>query len=98
MCALQINICTCVQLLHLLVFCYRYDLQVNNFSKDWSDGKVFCAVLHRHRPDIIDYSSVESNSPQQNLELAFDTAYDQLEVEKLLDPEGEHGYCFCFIL
>ena len=59
---------------------------------------MFCAVLHRHRPDIIDYSSVEGNSPQQNLELAFDTAYDQLGVEKLLDPEGEHGRQFCSLL
>ena len=66
----------------------RYDLSVKNFSHDWSDGKVFCAVLHRHRPDIIDYSKVEDSPPQANLELAFDTAYDKLGVEKLLDPEG----------
>jgi prefoldin subunit 5 len=64
-----------------------YDLSVKNFSHDWSDGKVFCAVLHRHRPDIIDYSKVEDSPPQANLELAFDTAYDKLGVEKLLDPE-----------
>ena len=67
----------------------RYEIEVTNFSSSWSDGKAFCAILHRHRPDTLDYTTqVDEARPLENLQLAFDTAYDQLGVEKLLDPEG----------
>lgn len=67
----------------------RYEIEVTNFTSSWSDGKAFCAILHRHRPDTLDYTTqVDEARHLENLQLAFDTAYDQLGVEKLLDPEG----------
>lgn len=35
---------------------------------------------------------VASNSPQENLELAFATAEQQLGVTRLLDPEGKADF------
>lgn len=68
---------------------HSYEIQVTNFTSSWSDGTAFCAILHRHRPDILDYTSqVDEATPLENLQLAFDTAQNELGVEKLLDPEG----------
>ena len=62
---------------------------MTNFTSSWSDGTAFCAILHRHRPDILNYTTqVDEARPLENLQLAFDTANGQLGVENLLDPEG----------
>ena len=66
-----------------------YEIKVNDFASSWSDGTAFCAILHRHRPDMFDYTTqVDRAKPLANLQLAFNTAQTQLGVEKLLDPEG----------
>ena len=76
------------QCLYWLSYC-SYEIEVTNFTSSWSDGTAFCAILHRHRPDILDYTTqVDEAKPLENLQLAFDTAKNQLGVEKLLDPEG----------
>ena len=74
--------------MYWLSYC-SYEIEVANFTSSWSDGTAFCAILHRHRPDILDYTTqVDEAKPLENLQLAFDTAKNQLGVEKLLDPEG----------
>ena len=87
---------TCTVSLHISV-CWlcmsttlcSYEIKVNNFTSSWSDGTAFCAILHRHCPNAFDYTTqVDRAKPLANLQLAFDTAQDQLGVEKLLDPEG----------
>ena len=61
---------------------------MTNFTSSWSDGTAFCAILHHHRPDILDYRRVNQARPLENLQLAFNAASQHLGVEKLLDPEG----------
>ena len=61
---------------------------MTNFTSSWSDGTAFCAILHHHRPDILDYNQVDRAKPLENLQLAFSTASQQLGVDKLLDPKG----------
>ena len=79
----------CVSCVVSFLFC-SYEIEVTNFTSSWSDGTAFCAILHRHRPDILDYTTqVDEARPLENLQLAFDTAHDQLGVERLLDPEGK---------
>ena len=81
-----------------------YKIRVINFTHSWSNGTAFCAILHCHRPDLLDYySQVDEARPLENLQLAFDTAHSKLEVEKLLDPEGlqciisldDRSHCLC---
>jgi len=47
----------------------------------------FCALIHRHRPDLIDYDSLDGKNDAANLELAFDIAEKQLGIPRLLDVE-----------
>jgi len=58
---------------------------INNFRGDWKSGMAFCALIHKHRPDLIDYDSLDAKNAAQNLELAFDVAEKQLGIPRLLD-------------
>ncbi|TSN48476.1 Dystonin [Bagarius yarrelli] len=58
----------------------------DNFTTSWKDGKLFNAIIHKYRPDLVDMSKVSSQSSRSNLEHAF-TVAEQLGVARLLDPE-----------
>ena len=40
------------------------------------------------RPDLIDFGRVRTQSNKQNLEMAFSIAEKDLNITRLLDPEG----------
>ncbi|XP_053728438.1 dystrophin isoform X6 [Synchiropus splendidus] len=64
--------------------------QVNvvNFSSSWNDGLAFNALIHSHRPELFEWSSVEAKtSAIDRLEHAFSKAEQHLGIERLLDPE-----------
>jgi len=60
---------------------------VKNFTKDWSNGLAWCALIHRHRPDLLNYDDCLGKSNAENLELAFTVADEQLGIPRLLDVE-----------
>ncbi|KAK7893466.1 hypothetical protein WMY93_022618 [Mugilogobius chulae] len=67
--------------------------QVNvvNFSSSWNDGLAFNALIHSHRPELFEWSSVEKKtSAIDRLEHAFNKAEQHLGIERLLDPEGKY--------
>ncbi|KAF0027402.1 hypothetical protein F2P81_020143 [Scophthalmus maximus] len=57
-----------------------------NFTTSWRDGRLFNAIIHKYRPDLVDMSHVSTQSNRSNLEHAFCMA-EQLGVARLLDPE-----------
>ncbi|KAF7214683.1 dystrophin-like [Nothobranchius furzeri] len=67
----------------------RYpEVNVVNFSGSWNDGLAFNALIHSHRPELFDWSSVEKKtSAIDRLEHAFSTAEQHLGIQRLLDPE-----------
>ncbi|TRY84286.1 hypothetical protein DNTS_025412 [Danionella cerebrum] len=61
-------------------------LRCANFTSSWSDGRLFNALLHRYRPDLIDMQVVAQQGNRENLEQAFEIA-ESLGVTRLLDAE-----------
>ncbi|XP_073405375.1 spectrin beta chain, non-erythrocytic 4 isoform X1 [Dendrobates tinctorius] len=63
------------------------EVNIQNFTTSWRDGLAFSALIHRHRPDTIDFSRLAKSNATHNLQQAFNTAEQQLGLIKLLDPE-----------
>uniref|UniRef100_A0A8C1VHR4 Dystonin n=1 Tax=Cyprinus carpio TaxID=7962 RepID=A0A8C1VHR4_CYPCA len=61
-------------------------VRCDNFTTSWRDGRLFNAIIHKYRPDLVDMSKVSTQSSRSNLEQAFGVA-EQLGVARLLDPE-----------
>ncbi|XP_041644812.1 dystonin isoform X11 [Cheilinus undulatus] len=61
-------------------------VRCDNFTTSWRDGRLFNAIIHKYRPDMIDMSRVSAQTNRSNLEHAF-TVAEQLGVARLLDPE-----------
>uniref|UniRef100_A0A803WE02 Calponin-homology (CH) domain-containing protein n=1 Tax=Ficedula albicollis TaxID=59894 RepID=A0A803WE02_FICAL len=63
------------------------EVNIQNFTTSWRDGLAFNALIHRHRPDLIDFHKLTKSNATYNLQQAFNTAEQHLGLSKLLDPE-----------
>ncbi|KAK2508244.1 hypothetical protein MC885_018053 [Smutsia gigantea] len=76
----------------LLLWCQRKTapyrkVSVQNFHTSWKNGLALCALIHRHRPDLIDYAKLRKDDPIGNLNTAFKVAEKYLDIPKMLDAE-----------
>uniref|UniRef100_W5N7P3 Spectrin beta chain n=1 Tax=Lepisosteus oculatus TaxID=7918 RepID=W5N7P3_LEPOC len=63
------------------------NINITNFTSCWKDGMAFNALIHRHRPDLVDFNKLQRSNPTHNLQHAFQVAEQKLGITKLLDPE-----------
>nr|XP_061794647.1 spectrin beta chain, non-erythrocytic 1-like isoform X2 [Nerophis lumbriciformis] len=63
------------------------NVNIHNFSTSWRDGMAFNAIIHKHRPDLIDFDKLKKSNAHYNLQNAFNLAEAHLGLTKLLDPE-----------
>ncbi|KFP63706.1 Alpha-actinin-4, partial [Cariama cristata] len=61
------------------------------FSYSWKDGLAFNALIHRHRPELIEYDKLRKDDPVTNLNNAFEVAEKYLDIPKMLDAEDIVG-------
>eukprot|EP01098_Paradermamoeba_levis_P003683 TRINITY_DN164_c0_g1_i4.p1 TRINITY_DN164_c0_g1~~TRINITY_DN164_c0_g1_i4.p1 ORF type:complete len:705 (-),score=293.96 TRINITY_DN164_c0_g1_i4:1307-3421(-) len=76
----------------LLLWCKKKtagykDVSVENFHTSFQDGLAFCALIHKHRPDLLDFNSLNKENKAANLTLAFDVAEQKLGIPRLLEVE-----------
>ncbi|KAL1784857.1 alpha-actinin-2 isoform X1 [Sigmodon hispidus] len=76
----------------LLLWCQRKtapyrNVNIQNFHTSHNDGLGLCALIHRHRPDLIDYSKLNKDDPIGNINLAMEIAEKHLDIPKMLDAE-----------
>jgi len=76
----------------LLLWCQRKtnnypNVRVTDFTNSWRNGLAFNALVHSQRPDLFDFTSLDPNEHQFNLNHAFEMAQRHLDISKLLDPE-----------
>lgn len=60
---------------------------VTNFTSNWTNGLAWCALIHKHRPDLLDFQACLGKSDEENLEIAFSVADEALGIPRLLDVE-----------
>ena len=67
-------------------------VNIRNFTTSWRDGLAFNALIHKHRPDLIEYDKLQKSNALYNLQHGFEVAEQQLGITRLLDPEGLFSY------
>ncbi|XP_061626995.1 spectrin beta chain, non-erythrocytic 1-like isoform X2 [Phyllopteryx taeniolatus] len=63
------------------------NVNIHNFTTSWRDGMALNALIHKHRPDLIDFDKLKKSNVHHNLQNAFNMAEQHLGLTQLLDPE-----------
>ena len=63
------------------------NVNIRNFTTSWKDGLAFNAIIHKHRPELIQYERLSKSNAMHNLNNSFNVAEKELGLVKLLDVE-----------
>ncbi|XP_055365624.1 protein-methionine sulfoxide oxidase mical3a isoform X24 [Betta splendens] len=63
----------------LLNWCQRQtegyrNVNVTDLTMSWKSGLALCALIHRYRPDLIDFDSLDERDQEKNNQYGFDVA------------------------
>ncbi|EDQ86636.1 uncharacterized protein MONBRDRAFT_28031 [Monosiga brevicollis MX1] len=61
--------------------------EVSNFTKDFQNGMALCALIHKFRPELIPYDSLDPADKLHNLRLAITAAGQYFGMEPYLTAE-----------
>jgi Ca2+-binding EF-hand superfamily protein len=62
------------------------NVNIENFTKSFHDGMAFLALIHRMRPKLVNYDSLNKNDKTGNLNMALSLAEKYCNVERYLEP------------
>ncbi|XP_035536387.1 protein-methionine sulfoxide oxidase mical3b [Morone saxatilis] len=57
---------------------------VSDLTTSWKSGLALCALIHRYRPDLIDFDSLDESSVEENTRLGFDVAEREFGISPLM--------------
>ncbi|XP_061662284.1 protein-methionine sulfoxide oxidase mical3a-like isoform X2 [Syngnathoides biaculeatus] len=60
---------------------------VSDLTTSWRSGVALCALVHRYRPELIDFDSLDPASEEENLRLAFDLCEREFGIPPLMTAE-----------
>ncbi|OQS03805.1 alpha-actinin-1, partial [Thraustotheca clavata] len=60
----------------LLLWCKRSladypSVEVHNFTTSWTNGLAFCALIHKHYPNLLDFNSLSPQNAEHNVSLGI---------------------------
>ena len=64
---------------------------MEDFTKSWRDGLAFNAIIHRNRPDLVEWKKLDRRGVRERIDLAFHVMEREYGVTRLLDPEGKNN-------
>uniref|UniRef100_A0A8C4VGP2 Molecule interacting with CasL protein 1 n=1 Tax=Gopherus evgoodei TaxID=1825980 RepID=A0A8C4VGP2_9SAUR len=59
-------------------------VMVTDFTHSWKSGLALCALIHRFRPNLLDFNSLDQHSPIKNNQMALDIAEQELGIPPVL--------------
>ncbi|KYO36635.1 hypothetical protein Y1Q_0024320 [Alligator mississippiensis] len=73
----------------LLNWCQRQTdgysgVNVTDLTISWKSGLALCAIIHRYRPDLIDFNSLDEHNVEKNNQLAFDIAEKEFGISPIM--------------
>ncbi|XP_040472545.1 F-actin-monooxygenase MICAL1 isoform X2 [Falco naumanni] len=57
---------------------------VTNFTTSWTSGLALCALVHRFRPDLVDFNAVDPQDSIQTHQMMLDMAEQELGIQPVL--------------
>ncbi|XP_056349877.1 F-actin-monooxygenase MICAL2 isoform X3 [Oenanthe melanoleuca] len=69
----------------LLTWCQKQtegyrNVNVTDLTSSWKSGLALCAIIHRFRPDLIDFEALAEDDAVRNNQLAFDVAEQEFGI------------------
>uniref|UniRef100_A0A672LQ61 F-actin monooxygenase n=1 Tax=Sinocyclocheilus grahami TaxID=75366 RepID=A0A672LQ61_SINGR len=73
----------------LLNWCQRQTegyrgVSVSDLTMSWKSGLALCALIHRYRPDLIDFDSLDEKDMEKNNQLGFDVAEKEFGISPIM--------------
>ncbi|KAG7522762.1 protein-methionine sulfoxide oxidase mical2b-like isoform X1 [Solea senegalensis] len=70
----------------LLTWCQKHTqgyrgVDITNLTSSWRSGLALCALIHRQRPELVDYESLNEEDVAGNNQLAFDVAEREFGIQ-----------------
>ncbi|XP_054862726.1 protein-methionine sulfoxide oxidase mical3b isoform X4 [Amphiprion ocellaris] len=62
-------------------------VDISDLATSWKSGLALCALIHRYRPDLIDFDSLDESSVEENTRLGFDVAEQEFGISPLMTVE-----------
>ncbi|KAE8613455.1 hypothetical protein XENTR_v10007731 [Xenopus tropicalis] len=59
-------------------------VNVTDLTMSWKSGLALCAIIHRYRPELINFESLDEQDVEKNNQLAFDIAERELGISPIM--------------
>ncbi|XP_057711662.1 F-actin-monooxygenase mical2b isoform X4 [Corythoichthys intestinalis] len=76
----------------LLTWCQKQteayrNVKITDLTSSWSSGLALCALIHRFKPHLIDFESLNEENLTDNLQLAFDIAEREFGIRPFVSTK-----------
>ncbi|XP_056880669.1 F-actin-monooxygenase MICAL2 isoform X7 [Takifugu flavidus] len=80
----------------LLTWCQKQtegyrNVSITDLTSSWISGLALCALIHRFKPQLIDFDSLHGEDHAANLQLAFDVSEREFGFRPFTSVEELHG-------